>query len=831
MTRFTLPSYSLVVGFFLTIAACGTAPNFIPDGTADAGGPQVDGSTIDAPPVTGVTSSNDIVEHVRVTWTPPSVSVTSYRVLRDGLEIGRVPGTVTTFDDATAAPVSFAAPTATASVGTLRTGITVAWEPSTAAGAVASYGYTVVAVYGGREASPSESKRGSRPGDVTGYEIVRGDGTVLAVGKDVREMNDSSAPRARVTLPSPLVSVLPLRSLVSLSLPTLPVVTEPATVSYRVRAVGGQSKGALSAPAVGRRGHGLPNEVEFQWQRSGGATASAFADLPGVTGLAWFDSSAPSNEDRHFRARTASVWTEDVVSASGAARNVAWEQVVTQTSKLCGIDRDGQLSCFDQSTRYLAPSGVRYDQVALGVAPCARRKLDHKPDCWQFEAQFPPPDVAITSLVVGSAFACGLREADNHIECWRMRTGGSVPDVSTGTAYSSLSGESGSVCGVRLGDGGLDCFTASGKFTLIGAPVGPLSSVSVAAGFGDPSQGLCGLLSPSGIPSCSASVTSSLPAVPFLAVALPRSHLLYGIRSDGAVVSRFGQLTRAGETYRTVGHGYAGDPIAIDTRGRLREWPGFGATETLPDGSYTTTTAGTYPFFCGIRRADGRLDCRATAPYPLPSLEVTTTSYRDVVRGGSGVVAIEEPSRALRYLGEPAGAPVLPAGAFDALVEGCGLRSNTHTVACWGSVAAPPETSAFDAIATYDGSGCGIRAIDKRVECWGPAFNGWFSWGATPADAMESISLSLFRACAVRASDHRAVCWGDGGLVEPFSAPLKSVTAGNPAWAIRLADHAVLHEDLAAPIFEERFSSLAPPCGIRENDGKRVCSNGHVPVR
>jgi len=827
---------AVVVAPAFAFFACGSEP--VDTTTNDASVPEAgvsdtgaDAGTADAAPatpaVTGVTASNDIVTHVRVAWVSPSAAVTGYRVLREGVEIGRVGAGATSFDDATAAPASLAAPRVTATTGTVRTGITVAWEPTTANGTVASYAYSVVALYAGREASPSESKRGSRPGLVTGYEVIRADGTVFSASVASREITDTSAPKATVALASPSVTADAPRALVALALPALPTVTAAATASYKVRALSAQGNGPYSAPVEGRRGSGLPNEVDIQWQRSAGTTATAFADLPEVTGLAWFDTSAPSDGERHFRARSASPWAEEAVSTSGAARRTAWQKVAMASSLFCGIDQDGQLSCWQGGTRTLAPTGVAYDEVVLGFpdGPCARRAVDHKPQCWQGGVALTTPDVAISKLVAGQSFACGLRESDQKLQCWSRYPSGYFPDISAATAsYISLAASQVDVCALRAADGVIQCFGSFGLFTPYTISAGPLTSVAVA--YESPMRGLCGVVAGTGRAACSPNVEGTLPDGALRELALLNHGMPIGIQSAGAVVSPdLGRMTRAGESYHDLSLSVGRLPFAIDSKGRVRQWAEstVSAAPSL-EGAYAAL-AGNALRVCGLRRSDGRIDCRALEYAVPPSLELTSTSFVGMVAEGLGLVAVEAGSGALRYIGVPAEGPALPSGAFERVVPGCGLRATDRKVACWNPSLGTPPVIAFDTIDAGDTRACGIRASDKRVECWGAAFS-----GALPSDALESISVFGTFGCGVRASDHKAVCWGEHTSTVAIADELVSVTADSSACGIRRADHTVVCEDGFTTT--ERFASwTSQRCGLREGDGKWVCRNGYVPIR
>lgn len=809
----------------LLVLACGGEAASGPDAGTPGGAADAASPATALLPVASITASNDLPEHVRVTWARPSQAVTGYRVHRDGLEVGIVGADTITFLDSTAEPASFAAPRATASVDTLRSGIEVSWEPLTQGGSAATRVYSVVAVYGDRMAVPSPEVRGSRAGVVSGFEVTRADGKSFRVAAGVRKIQDADAPKATIAIPAPTVAVDAPRSIISLALPALPKVNAAASTTYRVRALGDRVLGAYSAPVHGRRGAGAPNELDLQWQRSSGPAPTGFMDLPGVTGPAWFDSSAPSGEERHFRVRAAPAWADEVVSTSGVARNMTWRKVATQTGMTCGIDAEERLSCWNRERIVVGPTATRYDDVTVGTVHdrhCARRVDDHKVQCWAAGAPSYAPDVPLTHLASAYLYDCAIRESDHRIICWGPLASSAVPLRQSVDAYQSVAAGGDLVCGVNEATFAIDCFRPiQAAPTLAG---GPFRFVAVSSY--DPNA--CGLLSSGGLPSC-LRPEMSLPDADYREVKLDVA-AKFGIRTtDGAVVSSFGTLSRAGEVYRGLTTSGTSGPCALDSRGHIRCWRGYTTSSlpqrpVLPEGAFSSLVNPSVGASCGPRRSDGRLECASLDYVPPPVLEVSTESYRAVAAHASkGLIGIDATSGTLRYVGRnTADSPALPTGTYKAVTSECGLRASDGKVDCWSASTPATSASSFDAIATNFWGGCGIRSSDKKIECWGT------TPGTPPSDPVEALTLG----CAIRAVDHKAVCWGSGSRVEPFPDELVAIVDGSPTCGIRRADHTVVCDE--TPRFEttERFAAWYPTgCGLRENDGKLVCRDGHVPIR
>jgi hypothetical protein len=830
----------------LLLLACGGEVTVAP--VEDAG---VDGAVapVEARAVAVLSASNDLADMVRVTWEEPSAAVTGYRVLRDGVELARVGADVRKFEDRTARAATLLAPSAEATQGTERAGIKVTWLVMGEGAVVASHVYMVVAVYGERQASASEGKRGSRTGAVTGFEISRDDGKVLTVGPGEREWLDRDAPRATFELEAATAAGEPFASAVKVGLPAQPrLVTAPAARAYRVRPLARDLRGAESAPVTGVRGVGIANEVHLQWQRSADTTPTTFSDVPGVTGLAWYDRAAPSAV-RHYRARTDSEWVEPAVSTSAPASGTRWKQLAAGNNKVCGIDHEGYAWCWISGTVHRYP--LKYDQIDMESTDlvCARREADHTVDCWAFGQSYTGLDVAVSSLAVGMQFVCGLRESDRRIVC-ATPTGTNIFTnglPNSAEAYTSIDAGPATVCAIRARDGELDCFWPRGQHPGLFTSMGPFTGLAFDSDF--PEQA-CAWRALPGPFQCDGALSAApaLFASPMREVR-PMRNDLWGVRAaDGAVWSaEYGPLTRAGEAY----HGLVGAPrwqgCALDAVDRLRCW-GAPFQRVPPDETYTSTV-GHAANMCGIRKSDGRIDCRSSGILPA-TLEVTAESYRNIAGDGQRIITLSATGglRPLGFGGEPL--PTLPAGTYASTTLDCALRANDGFPECWTAALRPTTPSVgFSSLVTlaYPHVACGIRRVDGKAQCWG-------AFGASPPlaeplpDALEDLMLepegtqSLGASlCAVRRSDHRVVC---ASLYSPAIPPRQpfadealrlagSWSAGSTKCAIRRSDHTVVCVGDRPWSTTERFSEWqeSTGCGLRENDGKHVCRGDIVPIR
>ena len=323
---------------------------------------------------------------------------------------------------------------------------------------------------------------------------------------------------------------------------------------------------------------------------------------------------------------------------------------------------------------------------------------------------------------------------------------------------------------------------------------------------------------------------------------------LWGVRAaDGAVLSTVsGQFTRAGDAY----HGLVNTRLpvcALDAVNRLRCW-GDTLPRVPPDETYTSAV-GLPSHMCGVRKSDGRIDCQSN--WQAATLEVTTESYRSIAGNGSQIVAVSATGslRPLGFWGGPA--PALPGGTYASTTLDCALRASDGFPECWdgggGALRRTTPSVAFSSIVTleYTHVACGIRRVDGKVQCWG-AFS---TIPPSPPlaeplpDAVEDLMIEAegfpeASLCGVRRSDHRVVCASLNAPSTPPRQPiadeaLRIAGAGATTCAIRRSDHTVVCVGDRPWSTTERFSEWQESmgCGLRENDGKRVCLGDIVPIR
>lgn len=798
------------------------------------------------PPV-GVVATNDVASHVRITWQAPRRGgVTGYRVLREGGEIARVGADSLAFDDATAAPATLSAPTVQASDATTRDGIRVTWIPSSEKGMPASYAYSVVALYGSAESGPSDSKRGSRPGAVTSYEIERADGRVFTVEtKDGLEYGDVDAPRVPVTFVPPLVVADGLRSIVQLSFNVNPILGRAPAAQYRVRARSAAGLGAYSALVTGRRGAGEPNEIAIQWQRSASTTDGTYADLVGVTGREWFDSTAP-DATRYFRARVESSWATGV-SASASAKNVHWKAIDRSVDHVCAIDAaEERLTCWDYGSyptlTVSSRSADAVERFALGPwrSHCAIRKSDHRAQCERLPGT--PPTDPLVDIVVLEFSACGLREVDRKMVCWGNRTIGALGEGGfeegpSATAYKRLFASARFPCAERLSDGVTECFgdergrpllPAGGPFLALALPEYPYRTV-------------CGIVAATGLVACSDDLVPTLPNVAFKELVFRREYEYCGVRAsdDGISCGTYGLMPGPGK-FRSLSHGPRSSLCAIDEGGRIRCWSSYDeGTGIMPEPSFVSA-AFDQSRWCGVRAVDRRVECHGDDLYrthiALPDARYTSIAG---FPSAGALCGIREGTGQLECrVGSGASVQSPPAGAFVSLAVGahlaCALRAD-GTLACWGRDAPASTAGTYESVFVSDDKACAIRTVDSKVQCWGSPW----PTSQPPDVAVTALSFDSSFGCAIRKSDQRRVCWGAENASAPTAPSTeKYASLSTGAFApcgieagsntLRCWGSGALSEPM-----QDRLSSWGGfGCGLRATDGKVVClGRGHVPLR
>ena len=752
-------------------------------------------------------ASVDEAAGVRLQWDAPEGGAipTSYRVVRDGKPLATVDVTSNVYMDGTAAEPSLGAPLLRATDGTRESGVLLTWSPTDLVGKSVLATYAIVAVYGARESVPSPSAEGARSGKLTGYELSRDGGlTWRALPGLELAFEDVDAPRAKVDFPIPSVTADPTRSTVRVELTSLPTAGEIALTKYRVRGRAGAVGGAASVDVEGRRKVGRVDTMAIQWQRSAGDSDGSFSDLPSVTGRVWFDRDAPVNATRYFRARATSPWAEGV-SEARPGRAIGWLAADAEGVGIA-IRSTDRAAVFDFATvRYERPGPFASVTAGSNAWHCGVR-TDGTIDCWnpyRVEVITPPAGV-FTRVAVGDTHACAIRSSDGRVLCWGSNGFGEGPPGPSSDSYKALSARSYLTCGIRTVDSKVVCWGRS-------APAGPsadaFKSIAVPyAGTGYigiradgawvsstspplfPSQrfdevvnaGLCAIRTSDRHVICNLGEDSGAPASSAwrdCAISIP----------DGRIVCPHGgRRLPPDDSFQAVeGSGYRVRGLTFD--GRALE---LGSDSYRP--LSTTTRYRSISGSCGIRAADGMVECGDGSPARGPASRFIpgTSCY---VRTSDDHVVCDPGFE---------GWPFAPLGADVAALA---ILYNSHTcihsardglLRCYDSTTGAPSRSPGPAGIplrdVWPESGpCGIGLTDGRIYCWNGAT---FSRGSgegpyknfrrdcvvrerddraecyavytPPLDAFHvAFGNSTYSACGLRISDGKVQCWGDEGAV------------------------------------------------------------------
>jgi hypothetical protein len=201
------------------------------------------------------------------------------------------------------------------------------------------------------------------------------------------------------------------------------------------------------------------------------------------------------------------------------------------------------------------------------------------------------------------------------------------------------------------------------------------------------------------------------------------------------------------------------------------------------------------PGACGIREADGRLQCWGQGPAPPPALD--DVAFDDVVMG-SGDLRVA-------------------------------LRRDNGFLEDWATKSAPTNI-AFNSITATTYYACGVRRGDNKIQCWGNHIR-WNDWDTQ----YSSISCNYWGCCGRRLSDSEIYCGsGTGPNVAPEGVEFLQVDArGQYACGIRASDEEVQCWNSAGdaalsnmPVrirFLHISSVRGHACGIRKADGRVQC--------
>ena len=267
---------------------------------------------------TGISVTSDGPLNILVSWSV-AANATGYRVYRcdssdcsdddewDELTIEPVEDTIFV-DDSALGPALPPAPGTIAATQDDTASVKVTWSPVVAPLAP-RYSYRATAVGLAGESEPSESAEGAREEvPITGYERRIGSGPwQLIAGGLVSQWVDTDAPSATLVAPTINVSQGVYADYVRLEASGA-AANRGLTRDYQVRAITAQGQGTASATATGWR---VAGGLRYQWQRSAGASADSFSNLPGAD--------APLEEDRDAPSDGAVRWYRVVVSADGTS--------------------------------------------------------------------------------------------------------------------------------------------------------------------------------------------------------------------------------------------------------------------------------------------------------------------------------------------------------------------------------------------------------------------------------------------------------------------------------------------------------------------------------
>lgn len=255
---FTLTIYSLTPGTEYFVRAYATTDR----GTTY--GSEIKFITVpDAP--TNITATQNQHDRVTIAWTK-SKGATTYIILRDNAEIGRVDGDKTTYHDMSAdKPAKPAAPTNLTASKDKSDHVLLKWTE-----AITQYGspksYSVVAVNSSGESAKSATKSGFTQAEVTGYEVNINDGPNWVSTTSPTQHKHIGAPPPEIkdyTITVPPSNANPGKTTLSVSNAKI---VDGQEVNYRVRAVNAIGDGASTSQVPGHREKCSP--LNYKWEHS-----------------------------------------------------------------------------------------------------------------------------------------------------------------------------------------------------------------------------------------------------------------------------------------------------------------------------------------------------------------------------------------------------------------------------------------------------------------------------------------------------------------------------------------------------------------------------------
>ncbi len=768
-------------------AGCGARTSL---NASDAGGEPAPASPALRPPPREVSATQTLEAEVRVTWLPPvDARPSEYRVLRDGSVIAAVAAPVSVYDDTAVSPGALGAPAQlTASQGTRTDGVELRWSPPATALPGDAHGYSVVAIYGDWPSATPPPVTGRRAApQVVGYDLNRDGDAQWSPLDDVQDYVDTGAPAAifQAGTARATAYVVPEGAV---ALHVDDSTSADAPVDYRIRARSASGAGDSTPASTGFR---KLAPLDYQWQRSAGDGDAAYADLPGVTGVAWYDAGIPAGVARYYRARVSAAGSTGVYSAPARVQSQPGvAQVASGGLYTCAITIDGHLVCWGDNAYGRAPPGPSTDaftSVAAGSYSACAIRTDGHVMCWgandQGEAPSGPSSGVYKAIAQGAGFNCGIA-LDDTVLCQGQFSQQQADVPTPPGAFSALAAGDDTVCGVHT-DGQVDCWGRIGGFA---PPPGRFAAIALSDDFDRFAVTADGSLrswrwdsAPEGDVPPGSEGLAFTEVAPYCALEKGGSLFRWG------VPSRVPGPPQGAAVYKRL----AG-PCAVRDDDKLVCWGdnSVGQSPVLPSGDAFVDVAVALDKVCGLRQ-DGTLQCAGTNGYGSATPPAAPGQrYVAVAAGSYSSCAIQDDQQlvcwgqGLTDFGAPYALPPDGAAAdrFTAVAAGtshtCALRTDGK-VLCWGDdtfhqAPAGPSADSYVQLVAGDAHTCALRS-DGTPVCWG---DGGAAQVPSSATGCVAIAAGFGHTCALR-SDHRMVCWGNDSQGQAPAGPtdLPGVTA------------------------------------------------------
>lgn len=218
---------------------------------------------------------------------------------------------------------------------------------------------------------------------------------------------------------------------------------------------------------------------------------------------------------------------------------------------------------------------------------------------------------------------------------------------------------------------------------------------------------------------------------------------------------------------------------------------------------------------CGLR-PDGNVACWGT---PM-AVAVPAGHYTQIAIDPDVACGLDADGHAHCAVADAAVRDRTPGDAFAAIAiddyDGCGIRRDDHTIACWTDLDDPPldpPKGAFSQIAMTHGAACAL-SVDGQVSCFGREAP------TPPAGAFRSLS-SATPFCGI-AVDGTAACWPNAHA--PAGTKLASISCARGE-CCELGDdhHVTCQSDRFGPVpagtFDAVEAFVGHACATRTNGG------------